>query len=191
MRIETLTRPEQHETDSQGKALLHDILARLGWAVTEITEDYGRDFEVEVFHKAQSTGITFSVQLKSSVAPAYSSSGEFVSQELEKPNALYMGLVATWLRVPTMGQTAVHCVLHKYSVVGGTLDGAYRSFQDSYCASCPDRSPRPPDWRYSPEWQEAENKRYKEYIENWRGPTGPRLPPLPLPPDIQRQMRKK
>jgi len=102
-----------------------------------------------------------------------------------------MGLVATWLRLPTMGQKAVHCELHKYSVVGDTLDGAYRSFKNSYCESCPDRSPRAQDWQYSPEWQEAENERHKEYMENWRGPTGPRLPPVPLPPDIQQQMTKK
>jgi hypothetical protein len=72
-----------------------------------------------------------------------------------------MGLVATWLRLPTMGQKAIHCDLHRYSVVGGTLDGAYRSFKKSYCAVCPDASPRPPDWKYSPEWQEAENERHK------------------------------
>jgi hypothetical protein len=85
-----VTRPEQHQTDSQGKALLRSAFARLGWTVNEIGEDYGRDFEIEVFRNTQSTGISFSVQLKSSVAPAYSADGEFVSQELDRPNALYL-----------------------------------------------------------------------------------------------------
>jgi hypothetical protein len=102
-----------------------------------------------------------------------------------------MGLVAELLRLPTMGQKAVHCELHKYSVVGSTLDGAYRSFKRSYCASCPDKCPRPADWQYSPEWQEAENERHREYIENWQRPTGSPLPPLPFPPDIQDQTSKK
>lgn len=101
------------------------------------------------------------------------------------------GLIADWLRLPTMGQKVIHCTLHRYSVAGWTLDGAYRSFKGSYCENCADRLPRPSDWQYSPEWQEAENERHKEYMEHWRGPTRRRLPPLPLPPDIQRQMENK
>jgi hypothetical protein len=54
----------------------------MGWAVNEIIEDYVRDFEVEVFRDGKSTGIIFSVQLKSTASPAYSAAGEFVSHKL-------------------------------------------------------------------------------------------------------------
>jgi hypothetical protein len=50
--------------------------------VNEIIEDYVRDFEVEVFRDGKSTGIIFSVQLKSTASPAYSAAGEFVSHKL-------------------------------------------------------------------------------------------------------------
>ncbi len=85
-------RPEQHQTDSEGRALLLQTFAALGWTVNPITEDYGRDFDVEIFHSRQSTGKIFSVQLKSSIAPAYSATTEFISQELESNSAQYLAL---------------------------------------------------------------------------------------------------
>jgi Domain of unknown function (DUF4365) len=91
-------RPEQHQTDSRGRALLREGFGRLGWAVNEIEEDYGRDFEVEVFRNNKSTGIVFGVQLKSSLAPEYSANDEFISQKLDRRNALYL---ASELRHPT------------------------------------------------------------------------------------------
>ena len=98
-KIKIVKRPEQHKTDSQGKAILRTTFADLGWTVTEIREDYGRDFEVEVFRNRQSTGIIFSVQLKSSATPAYSAAGDFVSQRLDRPNALY---IAREIRHPVL-----------------------------------------------------------------------------------------
>jgi len=101
------------------------------------------------------------------------------------------GLIAQWLQLPTMGEKVIHCTLHKHSISGLTLDGAYHSFQRNYCAACKDRSPRPVDWQHSAEWQEAENERNSEYMNAFRGPTGPLIPPLPLPPELQRQADKE
>ncbi|MBI3665721.1 MAG: DUF4365 domain-containing protein [Acidobacteria bacterium] len=85
-----MKRPEQHNTDSAGKALLADVFAKLGWVVNEIQVDYGRDFQVEVFQDNESTGTTFDVQLKSSQAPAYSAAGDFISQEIATASARYL-----------------------------------------------------------------------------------------------------
>lgn len=94
-----MIRPDQHDTDKQGEALLRQFCARAGWGITRIEEDYGRDFEIEVFRERKTTGILFSLQLKSSVAPAYSAKDEFVSVELEIPNARYL---AHELETPTI-----------------------------------------------------------------------------------------
>jgi Domain of unknown function (DUF4365) len=85
-------RPKQHVIDSKGKALLRGVLAGFGWAVNELTEDYSRDYEVEVFRDGKSTGITFSLQLKSTESPAYSADGSFVSVRLEAPNARHLAI---------------------------------------------------------------------------------------------------
>ena len=91
-------RPQQHETDDKGEALIQTIFAQLGWTVNRIGKDYGRDFEIEIFHDGKSTGVVFNVQLKSSVAPSYSKKGEFVSVELRAANARYL---AQELHLPT------------------------------------------------------------------------------------------
>jgi hypothetical protein len=64
------------------------FIADQGWTATKIAEDYGRDFDVEVFSDHKTTGVAFSVQLKSSLAPDYSAGGEFISQELKRRHAL-------------------------------------------------------------------------------------------------------
>jgi hypothetical protein len=92
-------RPDQHDTDKKGQALLRSFFANAGWEVTKIEEDYGRDFEIEVFRNKKTTGILFNVQLKSSEEPSYSAKNEFVSVELEIPNARYLALE---LRTPTI-----------------------------------------------------------------------------------------
>jgi Domain of unknown function (DUF4365) len=93
-------RPPQHVTNDRGEALLRTILAPLGWTAIQIGmgEDYGRDYEVEVFHNGRSTGMLFNLQLKSSVAPSYSRDNEFVSLRLKTRNARYL---ADELRHPT------------------------------------------------------------------------------------------
>lgn len=93
-----MLRPRQHETDDQGEALLQTIVAQLGWTANKIGKDYGRDFEIEIFHNGKSTGILFNVQLKSSVSSSYSKDKTFVSVELKVRNARYH---AQELHLPT------------------------------------------------------------------------------------------
>jgi hypothetical protein len=80
--------PEEHETNRKGQALLNTFIAEQGWTATKIAEDYGRDFDVEVFRDHKTTGVAFSVQLKSSLSPNYSAGGEFISHELKRGHAL-------------------------------------------------------------------------------------------------------
>jgi hypothetical protein len=81
-------------TDKKGQALLIAFFAELDWEVIPMPSgsDYGRDFEIEVFRNQKTTGILFSVQLKSSESPAYSVGGDFLSVPLEVPNARYLAL---------------------------------------------------------------------------------------------------
>ena len=89
-----MKRPDQHATDKKGQALLIAFFAEIGWEVIPMPSgsDYGRDFEIEVFREQKTTGITFSVQLKSSENPAYSATGKFLSVPLEVPNARYLAI---------------------------------------------------------------------------------------------------
>jgi hypothetical protein len=92
-------RPDAHVTDTSGRTQLRAALESLGWTVNPIENDYGSDFEVEVFQAGQSTGVTFKIQLKSSRAPQYSAKGDFVSIEISRENADYM---CRELRVPML-----------------------------------------------------------------------------------------
>lgn len=87
-----MKKPEQHDTDEKGQALLRTFFADIGWRVTQIISDYGRDFQVEVFRDNKTTGILFNVQLKSTEAPSYSAINDFVSVGLEVPNARYLAI---------------------------------------------------------------------------------------------------
>lgn len=98
-------------------------------------------------------------------------------------------LIALQLQLPTMGAKILHCTLHRYTGEGATLDGTYRRFQEDYCSKCPDKSPRANDWQYSPEWQEAENERNKEFMAGPRRPTHNPLPPPP-PPHVWKAMNE-
>jgi hypothetical protein len=49
------------------------------------------------------------------------------------------------------GPKALHCTLHGYAVTGRDLDSVDEAFRREYCDSCPDRAPRPPGWKFSPE----------------------------------------
>lgn len=82
-----ITKPNQHEVDRAGKRLLRGILEPLKWVVNVVEEDYGIDCNVQVFDERQPTGAWFHVQLKSSASSDYSTSGTFVSQQLEVGHA--------------------------------------------------------------------------------------------------------
>ena len=44
-----ITKPEQHETDRAGQRLLREVLEPLAWVVNDVQEDYGIDYNVQVF----------------------------------------------------------------------------------------------------------------------------------------------
>jgi hypothetical protein len=83
-----LKRPEQHVTDSEADAIFRAAFSE--WAVNASERDYGRDYVVEVFRHGVSTGLLFNAQLKGSRHTQYSSSGEFISQPLEREAAEYL-----------------------------------------------------------------------------------------------------
>ena len=66
------------------------------------------------------------------------------------------------------GPKTLHCTLHQFAVTGPDLDSINEAFVSKYCNSCKDKSPRPTGWKFSDEWQEAENTRWADYIEAFR-----------------------
>ena len=105
--ISSMRRPVQHETDAAGQRQLRAAFEGFGWVVNTIENDYGADFEVEIFEGGASTGATFKVQLKSSASTQYSSDGTVVSQPIRVANAKSL---MHELRVPTV---VVHCDVTK------------------------------------------------------------------------------
>jgi Domain of unknown function (DUF4365) len=92
-------RPDAHVADTCGRTQLRTALESLSWTVNPIENDYGSDFEVEVFQAGKSTGVAFKIQLKSSREPRYSANRDFVSVAIPRENADYM---CRELRVPTV-----------------------------------------------------------------------------------------
>ena len=94
-----MERPDEHDNiNTRGEAYLVVFFAEAGWEASKV-KDYGRDFEVEVFLKQKTIGVLFNVQLKSTEQAAFSAAGDFISVELEMPNARYL---AQELETPTI-----------------------------------------------------------------------------------------
>jgi hypothetical protein len=87
-----ITKPEQHDIDRTGKRLLREALESLRWVVNEVEEDYGIDFNVQVFDGESPTGTWFHVQLKSSASSEYSADRSFVSQQITVNHARHYAL---------------------------------------------------------------------------------------------------
>lgn len=86
-----MERPPSHITDAAGEAQMRGIFESepYGWAVNKIENDYGIDFDVQIFQDHRATGEWFKVQLKSSEATNYSANGGFISETLELKNAAH------------------------------------------------------------------------------------------------------
>ena len=67
------------------------------------------------------------------------------------------------------GRKTMHCTLHKYAVSGPDFDSVNGAFEQKWCSSCGDKSPRSPDWKYSDEWQQNENERWTQYLAEFFG----------------------
>lgn len=84
-----MKRPKQHEIDSAARRLFQN-----SWPdahpLRKQDEDYGIDFEVEIFKDGESTGAIFKIQLKGSRRPNYSVDGEIISFNLELNRVEYL-----------------------------------------------------------------------------------------------------
>jgi hypothetical protein len=87
-----ITKPEEHDINRAGKRLLRELLEPLGWVINDVQEDYGIDYNVQVFDGRHPTGAWFHVQLKSSGSSSYSADNTFISQELSADHARHYAL---------------------------------------------------------------------------------------------------
>ena len=87
-----IQRSEQQDIDRQGRRLLRETLETLGWVLTGFEEDYGIDYDVQVFVNGSPDGLWFKIQLKSSASSDYSADGTFVSLQLNLDHAKHYAL---------------------------------------------------------------------------------------------------
>lgn len=87
-----IQKSEQQDIDREGKRLLREALEPLGWVLTEIHEDYGIDYDVQVFVNGSPNGLWFKIQLKSSASSDRSADGTFVSVGLELSHAKHYAI---------------------------------------------------------------------------------------------------
>jgi hypothetical protein len=73
-------------------------------------------------------------------------------------------MIAASVQLPSIRAKILHCDLFDYAAEGRTLDAAFEHFKTEYCDKCKDISPRASDWKYSDEWQQAENERHREFM---------------------------
>lgn len=90
--LQMIQKSEQQEIDRQGRRLLREALESLGWVLTGFEEDYGIDYDVQVFVNGSPDGLWFKIQLKSSASTEYSVDGTFVSVELSLDHAKHYAL---------------------------------------------------------------------------------------------------
>jgi Domain of unknown function (DUF4365) len=82
----------QQEIDRQGRRLVREAFEPLGWVLTDFNEDYGIDYDVQVFANGSPTGLWFKIQLKSSASGDRSSDGSFISLQMDVDHAKHYSL---------------------------------------------------------------------------------------------------
>jgi len=87
-----IKKSSQQEIDRAGDRLLREVLEPLGWVLVGIEEDYGIDYDVQVFAAGSPNGLWFKVQLKSSSSSRLSADGGFVSVQLDVDHAKHYAL---------------------------------------------------------------------------------------------------
>jgi hypothetical protein len=87
-----IQKSEQQDIDFEGRRLLSQPLAPLGWVLNRIEDDYGIDYDVQIFVDGNAEGPWFKIQLKSSAASDVSADGSFISQQLALDHAKYYAL---------------------------------------------------------------------------------------------------
>jgi len=87
-----IEKSEQQDIDREGKRLIREALERLGWVMTEIHEDYGVDYDVQIFVSGSPNGLWFKIQLKSSASSNRSADGKFISVQLDLDHARHYAI---------------------------------------------------------------------------------------------------
>jgi hypothetical protein len=71
--------------------------------------------------------------------------------------------------ISTAGSKVVHCTLHSYHVEAKEHALAYEEFNKRYCDSCPDKKPRPAEWRYQGVVRQEFETRHFEFLKRLAG----------------------
>ncbi len=76
-----------------------------------------------------------------------------------------VGIPGQMLGLQTAGVKCIRCLKHGHRTGGFELDQFYSFFKAQHCDKCPDRTPRPPDWKWSHNWQRTQDERvlWKEH----------------------------
>jgi uncharacterized protein DUF4365 len=72
--------------------------------------------------------------------------------------------IAALFATQRAGSKILHCALHNYHLEARDLDSALTDFKSRYCNSCPDRAPRPTDWKFTGAIQREFIAKHKEFI---------------------------
>jgi hypothetical protein len=82
----------QQDIDRQGRLLLREVLEPLGWVLTGFDEDYGIDYDVQLFVDGSPNGLWFKIQLKSSASSDRSADRTFISVQLDLDHARHYAI---------------------------------------------------------------------------------------------------
>jgi hypothetical protein len=82
-----IQKSQQQDIDRKGQRLFEQALGSLGWIANRIADDFGTDYDVQVFADGSPDGLWFKVQLKSSAHSDYSADGSSISQQLSLDHA--------------------------------------------------------------------------------------------------------
>jgi hypothetical protein len=93
-----MKRPREHEIDELARRQFASTLPG-SWVCRRMSDDYGTDFDVEVFRDGESTGRAFKVQLKGTAAADISAEGDNVRVGVPVANLRYL---CDELQVPTI-----------------------------------------------------------------------------------------
>ncbi len=169
-----------HDPEIRADALLVIGRSVKRWKGERVAGDYhGNTVWQAIQNMATSLGIDLSKEddplVQSLMIAAKDNSPERILAECEHllvslgatgPNARK---VQRLFNIGTAGSKVIHCVLHDYHSEGREQDTVYEEFKRSYCDSCPDKNPRPAEWRYTGDVRLAFEARNYEFVSGLAG----------------------
>jgi hypothetical protein len=75
--------------------------------------------------------------------------------------------IAALFATQMAGSKVLHCALHNYHHEARDFDSALTEFKSKYCDSCPDRAPRPTDWKFSEAIRPEFEAKHDEFIRKF------------------------